>query len=515
MNKQKCDEWAKDRLVTSPKNPLTNRKIKKNGPKYKQLDRDCKEFIVDINAICVEWLKDNHNDLYRRMQDRIPSQNARPPPRPVVTLSENDFTTDESEDHIVPQNIYFTIDDRMRLGDTIKDFFSTVIIADGKACMTEEKTLLKYVNKPKLLGYGSFGNVYGVVTKTKPPMPVAIKEGRILKSEFTLAMKKKYPLEYFYNKLVNDLIDEKICPNFSYTFAIFFCDKCKLTEYYRSVIRKCSETVVELFDDTLNNLKDINDEVHWSILFQIFYALACLQIEYGLWHNDIKKENILIKIIPPGGYWDYNINNKTYHVPNCGFIAAIADFGVSHCFKPGLSKGNYGRRQAEVVFNTKTNKYVFKPFTTKFFPEIDDKTGKLSKVPSHVLAPFDQGGVKGTWNRFWKNFDSEPSVPVDLYDMGRFPIYQFHFDIVDVFRLFLGGKRATQPGNHIEMTMKKNFRQSLKKFNVFVAMANQGWPLDRVDLFLANHTIETLFPFYTNVALKGPKIETYSLINPM
>lgn len=36
-----CAEWSKQRLSTSPINPLTNRVIKKDGPKYKELEKKC------------------------------------------------------------------------------------------------------------------------------------------------------------------------------------------------------------------------------------------------------------------------------------------------------------------------------------------------------------------------------------------------------------------------------------------------------------------------------------------
>lgn len=525
MDKPKCDEWAKERMVSNPKNPLTNRKIKKNGPKYKELDKDCNDFVVDINSICVKWLKDNHYDLYRQLDGRNkplePPQPKKkvpekakvvivpPPPqmKPQINLITEDEDGNEFEDIEPPQNFYYTIEDRIRFGETIKDYFSEVIITDGKACMSQKKTLLKYVDKPKLLGYGSFGNVYGVVTRSDPAIPVAIKEGRILKSEYTQAMKKKYPLEYLYNKLINDLINEKICPNFSFTYAIFFCDKCKLNEFdAKPIITQCSETVVELFDFTMDKLNDLSDEVILSILFQLFYALACIQLEYGMAHNDIKKENILIKVIPAGGYWEYNLNGQTYHVPNTGYIAALNDFGVSDSYRPGISDKNYGRRQAEVVYNSNTGKYLFRPFTTKFFPSIN-KAG-VTKTKSTPLG----GDKKLTWNRFFKNFDSEPSIPVDLNDIGRFPELMSHYDILDIFYMVLGGKRATQPGNHAAMKVGQNVHKLLKDFNISMVKVNQAWPEERVDFFLANHTIKTLFSFYTNIRLLGPKIETYSLI---
>jgi hypothetical protein len=526
MDTEKCNEWSEERLKTTPKNPLTNRKIKINGPKYKELDEDCKDFIVDINSICVKWLQNNHPNLYLKIKkssspqksskkdpqkspkkdpqkspkkdpQKSPKKNPQKSPKkdPQKSPKKNPQKSPKKN----PQNFY-SVEDRKRLGIDIKNYFSSVIIEDGKACMTENSTLLKYVDEKKLLGLGSFGNVYGV-TIPKTDLSVAIKEGAISTIELKKALKKQYPLEYLYNKLINDLIDEKICPNFSYTYAIFFCDKCLLN---RSKLTQCSETVVELFHFTLDKLKDLKDEAVLSILFQILFALASIQLEYGMFHNDVKKENILIKVIPKGGYWEYNLNNDMFRVPNHGYIAALNDFGVSLTFRQGISNKDYGRRQTEVVKDYKTNTYYFKPFTTKFYPE-PTETGSVLRVPSHNLS-----GSKGlTWNHFYRDFDSEPSIPVNLKDMGRFPVEFFNYDIVDTVRMFVGGKRTSQSGTHYPMNVSNNI---IKLFDGFYKIKpNTEWPPNRVDLFLADHTIRKLFPFYLNAKQNGPKIEEYYL----
>ena len=244
----------------------------------------------------MKWLKDNHSDLYSQLGKKQPRK-VQPPakkspispknhkdnePPPVAIQSVAlvpspvpiDLLTEDSDDLGPNSQFYYTI-----------EYFSSVVIADGKACMTQNKSLLKYVSNHKLLGYGSFGNVYGV-TVPKTNLSVAIKEGRISSSELRKAMVKQYPLEYLFNKLINDIIDNKFCPNFSYTFAIFFCDKCTLNEFDKKPIQtQCSETIVELFDFTLDKLKDLRDEVILSILFQVLFAIACIQLEYGMFHN--------------------------------------------------------------------------------------------------------------------------------------------------------------------------------------------------------------------------------------
>lgn len=485
MNKEKCCEWTKERQSSEPKNPLTKKKIKKNGLKYQELDKECQSF-VNLEQVCQKWLKTNHENVKLPYDDTITSNLAK--------LSLKSTNLEE----------YYTVTFRTQQKVEIKDYLETITIPDGKVCMTENKSLLKFVAKPKLLGYGSFGNVYGVtIPKTNPTISIAIKEARINDSEMQKAKDKQYPMEYLYNKLINDLVDEMVCPNFSYTFAIFFCNACTLNDPYFEFNKKtyraqCSETVVERFDFTLDKLKDLRDEVVLSILFQILYAISSIQLKYGMFHNDIKTENVLIKTITSGGYWVYTIYGEKYFVPNYGYIAILNDFGVSQVFKPGFSKGDYGLRQAEVV--KIENNYIFRPFTTKFYPNITIKGNPPPAVENEEQSV----------NHFYKNFDSEPSITVDLNDMGRFPPYFFHYDVMDVILMVVGGPKTLQPGDHRKMKVSKRINSILSKF--YVIDSPLEWPTDRVDLFLANRTIAKIFDFYgSSEQLSQPKIEEYSL----
>jgi serine/threonine protein kinase len=260
---------------------------------------------------------------------------------------------------------------------------------------------------------------------------------------------------------------------------------------------------VELFNFTLDKLTDFRDEVILSILFQILFAVATIQVEYGMFHNDIKKENILVKVIPSGGYWEYNLNGEKYYVPNHGYFVALNDFGVSLVFRPKISnREDYGRRQAKVVQNYTDNTFYFEPFTTKFYPSVS-KTGVVTAIKSHRLA----GNL--TWNHFYKNFDPKPSIPVDLEDTLLFPVHHFHYDVLDTIYTFIGGKRTSQPGRHPAMKVSKNIQSLLENF--YLIKSSQAWPKYRVDLFLAKYTIMKLFPFYLNSTLSGPLIDVYYL----
>jgi phage-related protein len=75
--------------------------------------------------------------------------------------------------------------------------------------------------------------------------------------------------------------------------------------------------------------------------------------------------------------------------------------------------------------------------------------------------------------------------------------------------MFIGGKRTAQPGDHYVMKVTKNIHKLLEHF--YLVTANQTWPINRVDLFLADHTIRKIFSFYLNTTPSGPRIEEYHL----
>jgi serine/threonine protein kinase len=552
-----CDEWVEQRQNPSPKNPYTNRIIKKKGPKYKLLDKECEDYITGkgkpqpIHKL-PPWLttkpsgKDNQTSRQKQPIQTVPpwlttkpsgkdnqtsrqkqpiqtmppwlttkpsgkdKQQIQPPGKDKQQIQPPGKDKQQIQDRLPPaRENFYTTEIRVDEGEYIKKYFSDVVVEEGKVCVSESKTLLKYVVNSQKLGKGSFGNVYKAsIPNMNPTLSIAIKEGRISPSEYKKALIKQYPMEYLYNKLINDLIDNKICPNFTFTYAIFFCNKCSLELNSKSLVTQCSETIVELFNTTIDKLGEIllNDKIMESILFQIFFALACIQLKYGLFHNDIKQENILIKVITKGGYWEYTLDNQTYYIPNYGYIVALNDFGVSLSYKPGISKADYGRRQAEVIKDSTTGNYFFKPFTTLVFPSLS-KEANGKPIP---IKPYKIVGNEGlTWNNFYKNFDSKSSIPVDLEDFGRFPVHYFNYDIIDIVSMFLGGKQALQPGHHAGLTKRTYFVNLLKDF--YKVSINYKWPINGVYLFLASHAIKKIFSFYINKTLDGPKIETYIL----
>lgn len=91
--------------------------------------------------------------------------------------------------------------------------------------------------------------------------------------------------------------------------------------------------------NTYENDNEISDNQWKYIVFQLVYTIAILQHHYRMMHNDFHYGNILIDThIKPGGYFVYEINNKTYYIPNTGIIPKLWDFEFCMSFSDKITE---------------------------------------------------------------------------------------------------------------------------------------------------------------------------------
>jgi hypothetical protein len=119
--------------------------------------------------------------------------------------------------------------------------------------------------------------------------------------------------------LVNQLVFQNICPNFSINYYWEYKQNTLL--YYN----ECAN-----YSTLFNWLKTkrSHDE-HYNMLIQITSAIICMQKYYNMIHGDLHSLNILVHKVKPGGYWKYIINNQEYIVPNLGWIFLVSDYGFT------------------------------------------------------------------------------------------------------------------------------------------------------------------------------------------
>jgi hypothetical protein len=190
----------------------------------------------------------------------------------------------------------------------------------------------------RILGRGAAGIVY---IACDPDACLALKkndldktESKYIKSPFSdQALKYSAYIEYASGLLINQLIIQRICPNFvlSYHWQIKrrhgTCDDIYPYKslHYNEFINK-SQTYSD-WADTPHTLEEFD-----NAYFQITVGLYALQTYFNMKHLDLHSENILVKRVPPGGCWKYTINDETYYVPNLGYIFFINDYG--HAWVP-------------------------------------------------------------------------------------------------------------------------------------------------------------------------------------
>jgi Protein kinase domain. len=314
------------------------------------------------------------------------------------------------------------------------------------------------------IGKGSFSEVFlGLHSDTR--ISVAIKKSR--------TRKKTSPDEYKIHLMINQLLLGKCSQNFLFVYHMEM-NTCTISLSSKSYNGLCYYLFLELADQSLPQLH--MERLQVNVFFQILTALNIIHTKYSLIHNDIKSENILILKVKQGGFWKYVINNESYFVENLGYIAFVSDFGVSRSFDPNYSLDGYLGERNAFVRNGK-----FEPFITDSFLSIDDKTKNLTKTKPYYF-PWAQKD-SGTRNRFCKKFPYPNSF-------DNLPPFEFFYDLQDLVRIFLGGKRLSQPGFHDGMPLSDRLKQKLEEYKTTKGLFNSKWELDSVKLFIAEEMIK-------------------------
>jgi hypothetical protein len=485
-----CIEWE---LLNRTKNPITKRKIKKNGPTYKILKDVCKkesELFLPKNQKNQKKQKINKikkPDVFQKRNieckkhileafTRADMQTQTRSPQYVQTSTSDPFFSARSdaqtpsasaaqrlpalefakgiEDIFYPYlTNYQNLKTRIQEANRVCTYLNkTVSIADQQWCVSgpDKQIFNTYIGSFNALSNGTFGIVSKVYFKNLRT-PIIIKEAKFLDEdnqvttvktiEGRFELQKKGKKDYFsIENLILEAIDRLILqphrsPNFLLFYESTWCKNCDMVAK-NSIFKpgSCYLTFMEAADTDLYKLQLPSIYQQESVLYQVLLGLHCLQKYLGLWHRDIKTDNIFIKQIQPGGVLKYNVDNEIYYVQNTGYLVYVADFNVADCLKPDvLSKEYHSALQYNCYFHPCLIKYV---------------NNQLVGVP--LLNEFNKRSP-------WKNSKNElvdlisNPIPVDNMhkDPIQFPFYNFFGDIQDVIRMFTGGKRSEIAMNQV------------------------------------------------------------------
>lgn len=204
------------------------------------------------------------------------------------------------------------------------------------------------------------------------------------------------------------------------------------------------------------------DTMTETLIFQLMYSLASINYNLQATHDDIAPRNILVYETDPGGYWQYKLFDKTYYIPNNGYMFALADFGAAKTFDPKLA--------LEIG--------AFPSIKTKYFPMgqrfITDKTTKNlyplefieTSLKNPDFKPYELNGF---------TFNSRNMLFADMFDDGK--LFKFRFKIppdikyADILEKHFGWtipEEFEHYGESFRNPGKNNVDKYLKYLNTFI-----------------------------------------------
>jgi len=397
--------------------------------------------------------------------------------------------------------IYLNTKMRLAFVNKIRNSLSRIhSIPEGSQCFMKNgmNELAKYIKLGKLIGTGDWGNVYSacLINDFGCRRKFALKMSRItpedFKDPYTETSSSWYEI-WMLKDIIKPLIAKEVCPNLPLFIDTFLCDKCDFIFRKGDASHPCVITFMELASgdlrDYLKFATPSNAELY-SALFQIMAGLHAIQMSGQILNNDIKSKNILYYDVKPGGYWHYKIGKKNFYVPNYGKMFVLNDFGVATLYDPNFQLYpnkkrklfNLGSRFAINIDETfspieadieylnngmhKTNK--IKWIETKNGDvlntthgatyKIDRKTGQV--IISHtMLTPLQKSYL------FRKGITTNPKTWSFFEHPNIIPPFEFYNDVQDTLRTFVGGKRATQKGNHtLYNSVSKTVQDTIKPY---------------------------------------------------
>ncbi len=404
----------------------------------------------------------------------------------------------------------------------IRSELDKIVAPNGYQCIDAKvngHSLLDHFHLSEKIGEGSFGTVYSACTPLKQqgqcvedPYVFAVKvainpKGSVKVMPANRSKSSAWIESYLLEHLRPLIIDQGRGQAFPILYKNYPCvDGCRQSDPTKRGLVSCIINLMELAEGDLNSWAKTmasNQEDYDNALFQVMAGLAALQdVNIQVFHNDIKKENILWYRVQPGGVWKYTIGGKTYYLPNRGYVMIIGDYGVSQSYSPHvalktkkllkgspiISRGGKGIvRDGEAGISYPLLFDLIPGIDYRFFNSISSSRYivDLNEMPIEISAnlskitPDDRLVYRVPTQRLYVsaieyngNMDRIPAGSCPRYNtlttrerdilgninicsneiLNRTDIYpnvEYITDTQDGIRLFAGGERISQDGPHL------------------------------------------------------------------
>lgn len=285
-------------------------------------------------------------------------------------------------------------------------------------------------SKEKILGEGVQGKVYQYCEKKESKclavkkMYLDKKESKYVKNMYDIDALKHAPfIELASNMLINELVLQRISPNFVLTYSYYFEKRsgvCQDTHPYKGYFYNEFISDSETFTEWITKPHSI--EMWYNAFFQIISAIYVLQKYFNMTHLDLHSDNIFVKKIQKGGFWIYQIHGKKYKVPNLGYHFYISDFGytwVPNKMKSWVISKIYMKSQIHKGFDLEhlyksTSQLKIAPKEIRNNVKISIKRMRLSDDSEEYAEIINE-----IWGKKYINNKNTDTEKHDIYNMDK------------------------------------------------------------------------------------------------
>lgn len=289
----------------------------------------------------------------------------------------------------------------------------------------------KSLEKNKYIASGAHGNIYKYCLSNSKCLVVKKsyidkRESKHINNQFDIkAFKHNVFIEYASMQLTNQLVLQKICPNFGLNYNHIVKERigvCSDEYPYKSLLY--NELIDgESYDKWVR--KEHSTKEFYNAYFQIMAAVHSLQKYLNMVHLDLHSKNILVTKVKKGGYWKYKIDDTDYYIPNMGYIFYIIDFDqawIPGTFKSWFIKEKYNKNKIhkgfDIMFLFRSTLH-FSKSTKTFKDQVRTVINKLRKNEGFSDVMYDMYGKIFCKDNLWKHLRPADRHHIETYNLNK------------------------------------------------------------------------------------------------